>query len=51
MVRGARNRRIDPVDYVLAPRKEGLISRYGAPSGREAPDALAAVWDIVLREG
>jgi protocatechuate 3,4-dioxygenase beta subunit len=34
-----------------APRKEGLIARYGVPSGPQAPNALVAVWDIVLRAG
>ena len=34
-----------------APRKEGLISRYGAPSGQQESSALVAVWDIVLRAG
>jgi len=34
-----------------ASRKEGLIARYGAPSGQQEPTALVAVWDIVLRAG
>jgi protocatechuate 3,4-dioxygenase beta subunit len=34
-----------------ASRKEGLIARHGAPSGQQEPNALVAVWDIVLRAG
>ena len=34
-----------------ASRKEGLIARYGAPSGQQELDALVAVWNIVLRVG
>ena len=34
-----------------APRKEGLIARYGAASVQQEPGALAAVWTIVLRVG
>ena len=40
-------------DQILqgASRKEGLIARYGAPSGQQEPNALVAVWNIVLRVG
>lgn len=34
-----------------ASRKEGLIARYGAPSGQQEPNAFVAVWNIVLRAG
>jgi protocatechuate 3,4-dioxygenase beta subunit len=34
-----------------ASRKEGLIARYGAPSGQQEPTALVVVWNIVLRAG
>lgn len=34
-----------------APRKEGLISRYAGPSAEQEPDALVAVWNIVLLAG
>jgi protocatechuate 3,4-dioxygenase, beta subunit len=34
-----------------ASRKEGLIARYGAPTGQQEPNALVAVWNIVLRAG
>ena len=34
-----------------ASRKEGLIARYGAPSGQQEANAFVAVWNIVLRAG
>ena len=34
-----------------ASRKEGLIARYGAPSCQQEPNALVAVWNIVLVAG
>ena len=34
-----------------ASRKEGLIARYSAPSNPQEPNALVAVWDIVLIAG
>ena len=34
-----------------ASRKEGLIARYGAPSGQQEPTALVVIWNIVLRAG
>lgn len=34
-----------------APRKESLIAKYGSPSGQQEPNALVAVWNIVLRAG
>ena len=32
-------------------RKEGLIARYGSPSGAQESNALVAVWNIVLAAG
>ncbi len=34
-----------------AARKEGLISRYDAPSGQQERNALVAVWNVVLLAG
>jgi protocatechuate 3,4-dioxygenase beta subunit len=31
--------------------KDGLLARYGAPSGQQEPNALVAVWNIVLIAG
>jgi hypothetical protein len=40
-------------DHLLqgASRTEGLIAHYGAPSAEEEPNALVAVWNIVLMAG
>jgi protocatechuate 3,4-dioxygenase beta subunit len=34
-----------------ASRKEGLIAHYGTPSAQQEPNALVAVWNIVLMAG
>jgi protocatechuate 3,4-dioxygenase beta subunit len=34
-----------------ASRKEGLIAHYGTPSAQQEPNALVAVWNIVLVAG
>ncbi len=38
-------------DRLSAAGKEALLARYGARSAQHEPDALVAVWNIVLRAG
>jgi protocatechuate 3,4-dioxygenase beta subunit len=38
-------------DRLSAAGKEALVARYGTRSAEHEPDALVAVWDIVLRAG
>jgi protocatechuate 3,4-dioxygenase beta subunit len=37
--------------FQRAPGKDGLLARYGAPSGQQEPNALVVVWNIVLIAG
>ena len=37
--------------FQRAPGKDGLLARYGVPSGQQEVKALVAVWNIVLIAG
>ena len=37
--------------FPRAPGKDGPLARYGAPAGQQQPNALVALWNIVLIAG